>query len=539
MNRFDALPHIAARHRRRQARYAAGGHWSHGTLKQAFERALRRQPDQSWTFLLDGATSRTEFGVLGGHAVEFGRALAGRPAGAGHPVVAIALPNCPGAVGAFHGAQLADRVAFPLSMRESQESLASLLATVGVEHLVVGAADELRLSWARGYRNRGLVGEVWLADPDGRLRPDAAADAPLASGQAAGAEFAATADGVHLISYTSGSTAEPKIVLHTDAQLLAESRSLKRVFDAWSTILVASPVGHITGILHLLTLPLLRPAAVVSMDRWDAAVAVGLIREHGVECTAGTPLYYQDLERLAPDLGGLRGGIAGGGPVAPAIVQRLDAAIGAKLVRSYGSTEHPTISQSLPADELTARAGTDGRLCDGVEVKLADPLGEAVSPGEPGEILSRGPDAMAGYLDPELDAACYDDDDWLRTGDVGVLDDAGRLTIADRVKDIVIRGGENISAKEVEDRVHEWDAIDEAVVVGVPDERYGERACVFVRAHRPVDLDELRAHLAAVGLEKYKWPEYLVAVEDLPRTPSGKVSKRLLRQTYSTLWSAS
>jgi acyl-CoA synthetase (AMP-forming)/AMP-acid ligase II len=506
VNRFDRLPHIAARYAARAERYRATGEWPDRTLGAALRAAVARDPGQRWVFCAaDRSETATTLAELAERAEAFARALVAAGA-TGDSVVGILVPNSAGAVTAFHGAQLAGAVAFPISIREGEESLRHLLDTVGVAHVVVAEGDARRAEWVR---RAGAI--VWPVSPDGTVAtPASSADLPRVE------------DGVHVISYTSGSTSTPKIVAHTDAQLLAESAGLEQVFEAWGTILVPSPVGHITGILHLLTLPLLRPGDVVSMERWDAEHAVDLCRRHGAEATAGTSLYFHAMSRIAEDLGGLRGGMAGGGPVTPALVRRLDAQ-GIRVVRAYGSTEHPTISQSLAADPVEGRADTDGRLCPGVEIRL-DP--------DTGEILSRGPDSMAGYLDPELDAASHVGE-WLRTGDVGRIDADGRLTIADRVKDLVIRGGENISAKEVEDVLGEWREIVEVAVVGVPDPAYGERACAFVTAARPIDLDDVRGYLAGTRLEKFKWPEHLVLLDEFPRTASGKVRKQSLRETWS------
>jgi acyl-CoA synthetase (AMP-forming)/AMP-acid ligase II len=530
VNRFDEIPHIAARYRRRRERYAGTGLWPSETLRSSFEKAVVSHPGQNWTFAVGDEEIRLTMAELADAAYAFGRLLAGIGPDPQDPVVAIALANSPGAFTAFHGAQLAQQVAFPVSMREGRESLGELLEAVGVNGLVVAASDKERIGWGRDYVASGVLARLWLVDDRGQVHADQTGESNAADTVPGPDE-----DGVHLISYTSGSTRRPKVVLHTDAQLLAESLSTKAILDAWGTVLVPSPVGHITGILHLLVIPLLRPADVVSMDRWSADLAVDLCRRLGAECVAGTSLYYQAMRSVSADLGGLRGGLAGGGPVAPLIVERLDQEIGARLVRAYGSTEHPSITQSLPSDPLFDRAFTDGRTCPGVELRVIDPLGQPVPPGTGGEILSRGPDSMAGYLDPDLDAQSCDEDDWLRTGDVGVLDDAGRLTISDRVKDIVIRGGENISAKEVEDLVHEWDLIEEACVIGVPDATYGERVCLYVRARCRVTLEDLRAFLSTTRLEKYKWPEYLVALdEDFPRSASGKVRKQSLRDSWAS-----
>jgi acyl-CoA synthetase (AMP-forming)/AMP-acid ligase II len=184
----------------------------------------------------------------------------------------------------------------------------------------------------------------------------------------------------------------------------------------------------------------------------------------------------------------------------------------------YGSTEHPSITGCRHEDPIEKRLGTDGRPLPGVEIKLA----------EDGEILSRGPDCFAGYVDPAL--TVFDDDGWYHTEDVGVIDDDGYLTITDRKKDIIIRGGENISAAEVEELLAELPGVAEVAVVSAPDERLGEHACAFVRsAGGAPDLDVVRRHLDKAGLARQKWPEELRVVDDFPRTASGKIRKTELR----------
>jgi acyl-CoA synthetase (AMP-forming)/AMP-acid ligase II len=212
-----------------------------------------------------------------------------------------------------------------------------------------------------------------------------------------------------------------------------------------------------------------------------------------------------------------------GGSAVPVAVTQRATDLGMKAFRSYGSTEHPSITGCLIDEPEIKRLTTDGHAMPGVEVRLdAD-----------GEILSRGPDCFLGYIDPALTEAVFEDDGWYRTGDVGVLDEDGYLTIVDRISDVIIRGGENISAVEIEELLMQLPAVAEVCVVAEPDNRLGERAAAIVRVregHELPTLDEVREHLAAAGLARQKWPEALYQVQDLPRTPSGKVQKFRLRQ---------
>jgi acyl-CoA synthetase (AMP-forming)/AMP-acid ligase II len=200
--------------------------------------------------------------------------------------------------------------------------------------------------------------------------------------------------------------------------------------------------------------------------------------------------------------------------------------LGIEAFRSYGSTEHPSITGSLPTDPEQKRLFTDGNVLPGVEIRLA----------EDGEIFSRGPELCLGYTDEALTAAAFDADGWYRTGDVGVLDADGYLTITDRKSDIIIRGGENISAAEVEEALLKLPGVVEAAAVAAPDRRLGEHVAAFLALRAGCELPtmaELRAHFGLAGLAKQKWPEELHRVDDFPRTPSGKIQKVRLRQVLA------
>jgi acyl-CoA synthetase (AMP-forming)/AMP-acid ligase II len=213
-----------------------------------------------------------------------------------------------------------------------------------------------------------------------------------------------------------------------------------------------------------------------------------------------------------------------GGSTVPAAVTKRLADLGIFVFRSYGSTEHPSITGSRPGAAEDKRLYTDGDPRPGVEIRLT----------EDGEILSRGPDLCLGYTDEELTARAFDEDGWYHTGDVGILDDDGYLTITDRKSDMIIRGGENISALEVEEVLLAMPGIAEAVVVAVPDARLGERAAAVLRVkpgHPLPSLGDVRAHFGRAGVARQKWPEELHQVEDYPRTASGKVQKFRVRHS--------
>jgi acyl-CoA synthetase (AMP-forming)/AMP-acid ligase II len=258
--------------------------------------------------------------------------------------------------------------------------------------------------------------------------------------------------------------------------------------------------------------------------------------EHRLACGSGATFFLLSLldhpDRTDDHLELMRHLGLGGSAVPTATGERAKKE-GISIVRMYGSTEHPSITGSRHEDAERHRIATDGRPLDGVEIRLVDDDGRPVGPGEPGEIWSRGPDCCMGYTDPALTASLFDDEGWYRTEDIGVLDDDGYLTITDRKKDVIIRGGENVSAAEVEEHLAGLDGVAEVAVVAAPDARLGEQVCAFVRllpgAAAP-GLAGVREELRRAGLARQKWPEQLRVVEELPRTPSGKIKKTVLRQ---------
>ena len=336
------------------------------------------------------------------------------------------------------------------------------------------------------------------------------------------------------LMYTSGTTADPKGVQHSHRTLLAEARS--RVYThtgPGARSLGLFPPGHIAGLLSLLRILLLGTPTIV-MQAWDAALAARLIDRHAVTSCGGAPVQLSGLlDQQASGtaaLGTLREFLTGAAPVPPSLIRRADAA-GITAFRSYGSSEHPTISAGSVTDSLGRRATTDGRLVAGNQVRIVSPDGRDLPVGADGEILSRGPELFTGYTDTALNTAAFRPDGWFRTGDVGRLDADGYLTVTDRLKDIIIRGGENISAKEVEDLLITHPAVADVAVIPAPDPVMGERVCAVVvpRPGCSFGVEEARALFVAAGAARPKTPEVIVLVEELPRTPSGKVRKEALK----------
>ncbi len=330
-----------------------------------------------------------------------------------------------------------------------------------------------------------------------------------------------------IIAFTSGTTRDPKGVVHSHRTIGCETRQLDYMFPKGGPPqITGAPVGHFIGMLNAFLVPLLRHHPVHLIDVWDPGEVLRLMRDQGLGVGGGATYFLTSLldhPDFTPRHVAMMPFAGLGGSTVPVAVMERAAALGIRAFRSYGSTEHPSITGCLIDEPEDKRHMTDGRPLPGVEIRLD---------GD-GEIQSRGPDCCVGYTDARLTAAAFDTDGWYRTGDIGVLDGDGYLTITDRISDIIIRGGENISAQEVEELMLGMGAVADVAVVAEPDERLGEHAAavVSVRHGLPVPtLGQVREHLAAAGLARQKWPETIHAVVEFPRTPSGKVQKFRLRQ---------
>ena len=339
---------------------------------------------------------------------------------------------------------------------------------------------------------------------------------------------------VALLLYTSGTTAAPKGVRHTHTSLLAEffAQAVNHG-DTRSAWLCPWPSGHIAGTMGLLSHSLLGRDSVI-MQQWDAVAAAHLISDYKVEQTSGTPLHLTGILEAARehrlDLSSLKRFITGATTVPETIVARAEAA-GVKACRAYGSTELPTSTQCSEFDPLEKRLTTDGRPRPGCEVRIVDESLNDVPTGQEGEILVRGAELAQGYTNAERTAEAFLDEGWFRTGDIGRLDEDGFMTVTDRKKDIIIRGGENISSLEVEDLILQIPSVREVAAVAAPDERLGEVVCAFVvlQPDASIDIPAISAHFQARGVARQKTPERLELVDALPRNPTGKVLKTELR----------
>jgi acyl-CoA synthetase (AMP-forming)/AMP-acid ligase II len=349
---------------------------------------------------------------------------------------------------------------------------------------------------------------------------------------------------VKLLIYTSGTTGKPKGVLHSHNTLSSE---LAAIASFWSlsasdVIFMPSPVTHVTGYLYALEAALTIGCQVVLVDRWDADQAVTLIKRHRASvCIGATPFLVELTNaavRRAERLPSLRRFVTGGAPVPPQAINRANEHFANCLAfRVYGSSEVPTVSLGIATrKDLVLAATSEGKVVNN-EVRIVDAANRVLLPGRAGEICVRGPEVMLGYTDAVSTEDAFDTDGFFHTGDLGVLTNDGVLTIVGRQKDMIIRGGENISPKEIEDSLHRHPLILEVAVVAIPHPRLGESvcACIICAGDATIDVANVAAFLDDQSMAKQKWPERIELMAEFPRTASGKIQKNVLRERVAKI----
>jgi cyclohexanecarboxylate-CoA ligase len=365
-------------------------------------------------------------------------------------------------------------------------------------------------------------------------------DAPLPSSRSAPPDVEVHVDDDAVILWTSGTTSDPKGVVHTHQSLRVEADTIAAAHDMrmGESLLLPMPITHVAGLTYGVLLPATSGITAVLMDVWEPGRALELLAREHIAVMISTPVFMRTMidhpAFRTADTSSVRLFSLGGAGVAPAMVHEGAAAFACWCKRTYGSTEYPTLTTGLLGDGLERDATTDGRLIGRAQMRIVDPgtladVGPG-EPGEPGELLARGPEMFLGYLDPTLDTDAFTAGGWFRTGDLARTE-GDSLTIVDRLKDVIIRGGENISAQEVEALLVTHASVVEAACVASPDRVMGEEVCAFVITAPGAEptLQELRDHLVAHGLARFKLPSRLEVRSELPRTASGKVQKAPLR----------
>lgn len=511
-------------------RYQAEGWWTQDTLGDLLADRLAANPQAG--FYVHSAV-RPFVGTFADVELVARRLAAGlhnRGVGPGD-VIAMQLPNWMEAAATFWAAAFLGAVVVPIVHFYGRKEVGYILATAK-PRVFVTAREFGRMKYlpdlCADVPIVALVGDV------GEVGEVGATELPFAdllASEPMSGVLATDPASPALVAFTSGTTRDPKGVIHSHQTLCFETRQLLANYPPdRGRQLTATPVGHFIGMLGAFLIPVLEGTAIDLADVFDPAAVLALMKSDGVAIGGGPPYFVTSLLDHPDCTDEHRKNIRTvglGGSTVPATVTRRLADYGVFVFRSYGSTEHPSITGSTVSAPEHKRLYTDGNARPGVEVKLTND----------GEIISRGPDLCLGYLDPELTAKAFDEDGWYHTGDVGVFDDEGYLTITDRKADVIIRGGENISALELEEVLLAMPQVLEAVVVAAPDPRLGERAAAVLRVkagEQMPGLDDVRAHFEAAGVARQKWPEELHRAEDFPRTPSGKVQKFLIRQRIAT-----
>ncbi len=498
-------------------RYEDEGWWRPETLGDLIADGLQANPGSGFRVHSSVRPYEGTFADVERAARRLAEGLRRRGIGPGD-AVAIQLPNWMEAAAAFWASAFLGAVVVPIVHFYGRKELTHIIGTAKPKAFIT--AEE----FGRMRYQPDLCADIPVVGLVGKNFDDLLADEPLAGTLAADPRSPA------LIAFTSGTTSVPKGVVHSHQTLGFETRQLLANYPPdRGRQLTATPVGHFIGMLSAFLIPVLEGASIDLCDVWDPAMVLKLIESDGLSVGGGPPYFVTSLldhpDCTDEHISHFKT-VGLGGSTVPAAVTRRLTDLGMFVFRSYGSSEHPSITGSSRDAPEDKRLYTDGNPRPGVEIRL----------GPDGEIFSRGPDLCLGYTDDALTEQAFDADGWYRTGDVGVLDCDGYLTITDRKADIIIRGGENISALEVEEVLLGMPAVAEAVVVAAPDDRLGERTAAVLRiraGHDMPTLDDVRSHFKASGIAIQKWPEELHRVDDYPRTASGKVQKFVVRQNLS------
>ncbi|WP_280398746.1 AMP-binding protein [Nocardia carnea] len=495
-------------------RYREAGWWADETLGELLARSLATAPDALFRVHSRTRPYTGTFAEVELIARRLAAGLRRRGVGPGD-IVAFQLPNWMEAAATYWASALLGTTVVPVAHFYGRKELGYILGAVTPKAFITCER------FGHHEFDPQLCAEVPVVGVVGRDFEELLEPEPFAG------VLTTDPDAPACIAFTSGTTRAPKGVVHSHNTLGYEVRQLAGMYPPdRGDQLTSAPVGHFIGMLNALLIPVLDGAPIHLLDAWDPGWVLELMETENI-CVGGGVSYFVTSLLDHPDytpahLAQLRYAGLGGAAVPAAVSTRLES-LGITVFRSYGSTEHPSVTGSLATAPADKRMFTDGNALPGVEFRLADD----------GEIISRGPDLCLGYTDPGLTARAFDADGWYHTGDIGVLDADGYLTITDRKSDIIIRGGENVSALEVEEVLLTLPGMAEAVAVAVPDPRLGERTAAVVRClpeYPEPDLEALRAHFERAGLAKQKWPEELHIVTDFPRTPSGKIQKFAIRR---------
>ena len=517
-------------------RYTLSGAWPNRLLTDFFDDAVAATPDK--TAIIDSRSS-INYRELALQVERCARGLLALGLRSGD-VMALQLPNWKEFLILHLAATRIGVVSSLITPGSRDRELVPMLKLADVGLWVI--PDNFR-----DYDYRAMAARVRPQLPD--LRHVMVVGKPASCAEIAWEAFMATthppldaprpdANEVTEIVFTSGATGEPKGVMHTSNTIVAPQLALASSLQLTSNdvIHIASTIGHQTGFLNGVRLPLQLGSTVVLQDIWQAEQMVEWIAKHRITVSSGSATFLLDMLRaknLAQcDLSSLRIFRCGGGPIPRALLLEAREKLPHVGIHcGWGQTENAVVTLArigAPDDKLL---NTDGRAQPGMTVRVVDDHGQLVAPGTEGRLQCRGPFMFVGYVKQETLTRENFDGEWFDTGDLAMLDAEGYVRITGRLKDIIIRGGENIPVKYVEDTLYEDTRVQDAAIVAMPDPRVGERACAFVicRDGKTFSMKDMLAFLAARGVAKVYWPERLEIVNDLPRTANGKIRKADLR----------
>lgn len=526
--------------------YRSAGLWAGRTIRQVLTDTAAAHPEREALvgYRSDGRVERITYQQFDSRASRAAAALAHIGVRSGE-AVAVMLPNWIEYGSLIFGINELGAIYVGIPVAYGERQVAAILRRSRATTIVVPRRwrSVEHLDLIRSLRpNLPDLRHVVLVDDDGA---DLTAGEVLWSDLSDAPPTATTVqpDDICYLGFTSGTTGEPKGAMHTHETLLHSAEQLAKhvgqdTFGEPMTQLVASPTGHHTGFIWGVVFTVCVAGTGVHVDRWEPTWGVDIIRRESITTFFGAPAFLQDMMRT--DLAGdpdcpLRCVIVAGSSVPRSLPRQAAAALGAYIAPAWGMTECSIIiscTPSEPGDILD----TDGSIFSGSQAKVIGPVHEDLPVGRTGELVVRGPSMFVGYFDrPDATADSFLPGNWFHTGDTASLDDHNWVTLRGRLKDIIIRGGENIPVTEIETLLFDHPDVVNAAVVGIPDERLGERVCavVVLRPGQQLDLPSLSEYLLGRGLSKHYLPERLTIREALPMTQSGKIQKFALRDSLS------
>ncbi|MCL2829642.1 MAG: cyclohexanecarboxylate-CoA ligase [Betaproteobacteria bacterium] len=522
----------------RLAEMKANGHWRDETILDHFQRALRDCPEKTAVVAYrDGSTEplRLSYRELHNRVDRIARGLIRIGVG-NSDVVTYQLPNWWEFVSLALACARIGAVSNPVMPIFRQHEL-NFMLNFGESKVFVVPKRYRNFDYegmARGMLpNLPHLKQLVVVDGDG---PDSFENLLLSDDTPLLAATPIAPDDVALLMYTSGTTGEPKGVMHTSNTLFSNLHAYKDRMGLGGSevILGASPMAHLTGYGYLAILPVVLNATTVLQDIWEPRRALSIIRAERVSFSMSSATFVADMcnavengEATAPTFTRFN---CAGAPIPPILIERARKLMNLTVCSAWGMTENGAVTVTEPERAMEKSGCSDGRPLPGIEVKVCDPMGNSLPPGYTGDLFVRGASQFVGYLKrPDMNNT--DADGWFNTGDLAYIDTEGYIRINGRTKDVVIRGGENIPVVEIENLLYKHPSIASVAVVGFPDKRFGERVCAFValKQDQSFSFEDMTEYLNGLQLTKQYFPERLEVLEQMPQTPSGKLQKFKLR----------